>query len=383
LLGEFGSSVAVSRNVAVVGATGCDGCRGSAFVYERSGGEAWVQIAQLFSSQSYGGDSFGKAIGIDGDIIAVGGNCKVDVGDGKFPAGCAHIFVRTENGWAQEATLMMMDDGVTIPEVSYASSLAIDDGVLVVGEPSGDFQERGQQSGFIYIYERQNDATWVEKSKIRPSDAQDRDDFGYSLDLDEGNLVVGAPRRHSGAAYVFGKQLDGSWLERMKIIPHDASEGDSFGRSVSITQYGTIAIGAVGDDDNGFSSGSVHVFEDIDSTGQWTESAKVTANDGMASDKFGSSVAIFRETIIVGAIGVDDQGENSGAAYSFSYDHIKSSWQQKSKIVAPDSGEKDEFGSALDVYGTTVLVGSFYNAPGLVEGGLVDTGKVYSIQLLC
>ena len=380
---EFGSSIAISRNNAVVGATGCDSCRGAAYVYERSGDEDWVQMAQLFPLESYRGDSFGKSIDIDGDIIAVGGNCMVEVGNQKFPAGCVHIFVRTDgNRWTQETTLVG-DDGANIPEVSFASSLAIDDGVLVVGEPSGDFQEQGQRSGFIYIYERQNDAKWIEIAKIRPSDAQDRDDFGYSLDMDEEYLVVGAPRRHSGAAYVFGKQLDGTWLERMKLVPADASEGDSFARSVSITQYGTIAVGAIGDDDNGYSSGSVYVFDEIDGTGRWEESAKIKPDDGLTSDRFGASVAIFRETIVVGAIGDDELGENSGAVYYFSFDLSTSSWQQTSKIVSPDGGEKAEFGSDIDVYGTTAVVASFHNAPGLLVGGLVDTGKVYAVDLLC
>ena len=379
---EFGSSIAISRNNAVVGATGCDSCRGAAFVYERSGDEDWVQITQLFPLESYLGDSFGKSIDIDGDIIAVGGNCMVEVGYQMFPAGCVHVFVRTDgNRWTQEVTLVG-DDGISIPEVSFANSLAIDDSFLVVGEPSGDFQEQGDRSGFIYIYERQNDATWTKVAKIRPSDAQDRDDFGYSLDLDEEYLVVGAPRRHSGAAYVFSRQLDGTWLERMKLIPHDASEGDSFARSVSITQHGTIAVGAIGDDDMGYSSVSVYVYG-IDGTGQWVESAKLMPDDGLTSDRFGASVAIFRETIVVGAIGVDDQGENSGAVYSFSLDLSTSSWQQTSKIAAPDGGEKAGFGSDIDVYGTIALVASFYNAPGLLVGGLVDTGKVYAVDLLC
>ena len=378
----FGSSVGISRNNAVAGATGCDGCRGAAFVYERSGDEDWVQIAELFPSESFLGDSFGKSIDIDGDIIVVGGNCIVEIGYEMFRAGCVHVFVRTDgNRWTQEATLVG-DDEVSIPEVSFASSLAIDGGVLVVGEPSGDFQERGQQSGFIYIYERQDDGTWVEEAKVRPSDAQDRDQFGSSLDIDEDQVVVGAPRRHSGGAYVFSKQLDGTWLERVKLVPDDASRGDSFGKSVSITQYGRIAVGATGDDDNGFSSGSVYVFEDVGGSGSWTETAKLIPDDGLPSDRFGSSVAIFGDTILVGAIGVDGHGENSGAVYSFSFDRSESSWQQTTKIVAPIGGKKEEFGIDIAVYGTKALVASFYNAPNLLDGGL-NRGKVYALNLLC
>ena len=105
-------------------------------------------------------------------------------------------------------------------------------------------------------------------------------------------------------------------------------------------------------------------------------------DDGLPSDRFGSSVAIFGDTILVGAVGVDGHGENSGAVYSFSFDRSESSWQQTTKIVAPIGGKKEEFGIDIAVYGTKALVASFYNAPNLLDGGL-NRGKVYALNLLC
>ena len=107
-------------------------------------------------------------------------------------------------------------------------------------------------------------------------------------------------------------------------------------------------------------------------------------DDGLPSDRFGSSVAIFGDTILVGAIGVDSQGENSGAVYSFSFDRPKSLWRQTSKMIARDGrSDMSEFGSQIDVFGSTALVSAFANAPGLLEEEFIDTGEVYANDLLC
>ena len=113
------------------------------------------------------------------------------------------------------------------------------------------------------------------------------------------------------------------------------------------------------------------------------------SDDGLPSDRFGSSVAIFRDTILVGAIGVDSQGENSGAVYSFSFDRPKSLWRQTSKMTARDGSDMSEFGqgpwfgSQIDVFGSTALVSAFANTPGLLEEEFIDTGEVYAVDLLC
>lgn len=77
----------------------------------------------------------------------------------------------------------------------------------------------------------------------------------------------------------------------------------------------TAIVGALGDDDNGSNSGSAYIFEK--QAGTWVETKKLTASDGAADDIFGRSVSISEDRAIVAAIRDDDNGSNSGSAYIF------------------------------------------------------------------
>ena len=82
----------------------------------------------------------------------------------------------------------------------------------------------------------------------------------------------------------------------------------------------------------------------------WTQVAKLTADDGAASDKFGSSVSIDGDTVVIGAYGDDDKGSNSGSAYVFTRDtagDLASGWTQVAKLTAGDGAADDRFGYSV------------------------------------
>ena len=152
--------------------------------------------------------------------------------------------------------------------------------------------------------------------------------FGYSVSIDGDTVVIGAnPYSNDdiGSAYVFRRDTPGnlgsSWSHVVKLTAGDGAVGNRFGYSVSI-DGDTVVIGAQGDDDKGPSSGSAYVFtRDTpgDITSDWTQvEPKLTAvNDGAADDRFGTSVSISGDTVVIGAY-LDDDPTNSGSAYVFS-----------------------------------------------------------------
>ncbi|MCP4319524.1 MAG: hypothetical protein GY789_26945 [Hyphomicrobiales bacterium] len=95
-----------------------------------------------------------------------------------------------------------------------------------------------------------------------------------------------------------------------KLLASDGTPDDWFGHSVSMSDD-TLLIGAMVDDDNGDASGSAYVFT-RDATGIWTQQAKLTASDGAADDKFGISVSVSADTALIGTW--------SGSAYVFTRD---------------------------------------------------------------
>ena len=98
------------------------------------------------------------------------------------------------------------------------------------------------------------------ENKITASDNAANDNFGEDVAIGSGRIVVGAygdgdNGNFSGAAYIF--DLDGTQLA--KITASDNAVDDNFGGSVAIGN-GRIVVGASNDDDNGGNSGSAYIY---------------------------------------------------------------------------------------------------------------------------
>ena len=153
------------------------------------------------------------------------------------------------------------------------------------------------------------------QKKIKASDGAAEDEFGRSVSIGSGRIVVGAwgdgdNGSASGSAYIY--DLDGNQLSKIKAS--DAAALDYFGHSVSVGS-GRICVGSYFDDDNGTDSGSAYIF-DLDGN----QLHKIKASDGVANDYFGYSVSVGSGRIVVGAYADDDNGSASGSAYIFDLD---------------------------------------------------------------
>jgi hypothetical protein len=123
----------------------------------------------------------------------------------------------------------------------------------------------------------------------------------------------------SGSAYVFERNAGGpgNWGEVKKLTAGDAAGSEFFGAQVSVHGDWVLAS-ADKDADNGLNSGSAYLFyRDEGGEGNWGERRKIVPGDGAANDYFSSAVAIYGETLLVGAYGDDDNGSEAGAAYIF------------------------------------------------------------------
>ena len=150
--------------------------------------------------------------------------------------------------------------------------------------------------------------------------------------------------------------------ETAKLTASDAVADDRFGHSVSVYNN-TAVIGAFYNDDNGTNSGSAYVFEKNSTSGNWTqtETVKLTANDAAADDRFGYSVSVYNNTAVISALYDDDNGTNSGSAYVFEKNSTSGNWTQTEtvKLTASDAAAGDYFGRSVSVYNNTAVIGAF------------------------
>jgi len=197
--------------------------------------------------------------------------------------------------------------------------------------------------------------------KLLASDGTWNDWFGYSVAVDGDTVVVGAIGDNdngntSGSAYIY--QFDGSsWIET-KIRANDGTSGDYFGTSVAISGD-TVVVGANGDDANGPVSGSAYIYR-FDGK-NWIET-KIVANDGTSGDYFGESVAVSGDTVVVGA----RLSSPSGSAYIYRFDG--ENWIQ-TKLTASDGTSSDSFGVSVAVSGDTVVVGAIWDDDNGIGSG--------------
>jgi hypothetical protein len=349
----FGWSVAISGDTAVIGAPE-DGdagdASGAAYVFVRSGG-VWSQQQKLTAADGAAFVRFGRSVAVSGDTAVVGA-----AGAGPTGGNSAYVFVRNGTTWSQQQKLTA-SDGAALD--GFGSSVAVAGEMAMVGALLND--AAGQDSGAAYVFVR-NGSTWTEQQKLTASNGTAGDQFGWSVAVSGETAVIGArgDGGFSGAAYVFVRN-GSTWTEQQKLTAADGAIFNEFGSSVAISGE-TAVIGA--DDELGSNSGAAYVFVRGGTT--WSEQAKLTASDGIASDLFGTSVAISGDTVMVGA----SNAGSVGAAYVFV--RSGSVWTEQQKLTAADAAFSDLFGWSVAMSGDTVVVGAISG-----DSAVDNTGAAY------
>jgi hypothetical protein len=307
-------------------------------------------------------DGFGGSVALAGMYAIVGVPGDDDHGSNS---GAAYIFWRDGTVWMQQAKLTP-GDGAAGDGFGHAVSIAGDH--AIVGAPFDD--DNGTDSGSAYIFKRDG-AVWTQQAKLKPSERMAQDLFGTCVSISGDFALVGAPGDDdngsaSGAAYVFKRDIT-NWNERAKLTAVDGAAEDRLGTSVSLFDEYAL-VGVPGDDDHGFGSGAAYVF--MRDGENWVEQDKLTADNGAAGDLLGTSVCLSGVYALIGAPGNDDHGSESGAAYMFKRDGV--TWNETQKLTAGDGAAEDAFGDSVSIDGEHLVVG----APGDDDHGS-GSGSAY------
>ncbi|MBI2924978.1 MAG: HYR domain-containing protein, partial [Verrucomicrobia bacterium] len=375
---QFGVSVAISGDTAVIGSSGDDGI-GSAYVFVRSG-NGWIQQQKLTSNDATPGDFFGRSVAIAGDRIVVGAFGEDDAsGYSSVFLGAAYVFVRNGSTWSEQQKLTASDRGQGASQEAFGRSVAIDHDTVAVGANGARGTGGAFEAGAAYVFVR-NGTTWTEQQKLTASDPAEDDEFGFSVAISGDTVLVGAfdddeTGVNSGSCYVFVRN-GATWTQQQKLTGSDTTIGNSFGRSVAINGN-RAAIGAENHNVAGFSSGAVYVFDRIGTT--WSQGQKLSPSNAKPNAHFGFSLDLDSDTLVIGAdrhsyFVNDSVIENAGTAYVF--DRSGSTWSQQQQLTASDAAPFDQFGVSVAIGGDTVVVGAFGDSDA---GGF--SGSAYVVDL--
>ena len=206
-------------------------------------------------------------------------------------------------------------------------------------------------------------ATTIEDFVLTASDGMNGDLFGVSVAMDGNTAVVGSLEALGGvgAAYVFVKPGTGwrNMTETAKLTPSDGNIGEEFGATVSISGN-TIVVGAPSASVGGVVQGAAYVF--VKPATGWkdmTETAKLSATDGADGALFGGGVGTSGNTIVVGASAGGTGDPSPGSAYVFV--EPVGGWTdmtQTAELTASDGVDYNDFGSSVGISGRTVIVGA-------------------------
>jgi len=273
----FGFSVSISGDTAIVGAF--DGSSsatrsGAAYVFGRDvgGADSWGQVARLTASDAATRDQFGFSVSISGDTAIVGADGDDDVPNGS---GSAYVFVKPAGGWADSTQTAKLTASDAAANDQFGFSVSISGDTAIAGAHFDDdtcpiiSPECQSGSAYVFVKPAGGWADSTQTAKLTASDADANDFFGESVSISGDTAIAGAINDEitgmgigSGSAYVFVKPA-GGWADSTQTAKLTSSDGfvlAQFGISVSISGD-TAIVGAHFDDDGGSKSGSAYVFD--------------------------------------------------------------------------------------------------------------------------
>jgi hypothetical protein len=355
--------------------------------------------AELTNSAGAAGDNFGYsvAISLDGKTIAVGA-WQATVGKNPYQ-GAVYVFTRPSTGkWVTTGTPTAVLTASNGAAYDWLGSSVAFDNLSVVAGAYGHQVGNNPYQGEAYVFTEPSGG-WVsgtETAQLTASDGAAWDLFGYSIAALNGTAVVGSlqatvgSNSYQGAAYVYVAPSSG-WVdatENAKLVASDGQSEDLLGSSVAIdSQTDTIVVGAEAANVNGNGGqGAAYVY--VEPTGGWSgeplsQTAKLTASDGLQQDYFGTSVSInFNDTTI--AVGAPlapyfTTGKYIGPGPGKVYTYVKPStgWANTDvytqELVVAGGKKGSLYGISVGTNTNTLAAGAI----GAETGGKTDQGAAF------
>lgn len=297
--------------------------------------------AKLTAADAAREDYFGASVDIDGDVAIVGapGTLSFYFDDA---IGAAYVYRKIGSNWVQEQKLV---DPVPHPGAGFGWAVAIEGDTALVTAP-GDTVTMGGE-GAVHVF-RYNAGSWSATQKLHATDPISFGYLGVSIALSEGVAAVGQVDivQSRGALYVF-RSNGTSWAQEQELVPTDPQDFAQFGASVSVSGDWIVGGAPIAGP-----AGAAYVFHWNGS--QWIQQQKLIAPDGSASQKFGESLSIYQDLLVIGDPMYDSGFTDSGSAYLFQFSGT--SWVQQQKLISPVEVQYGSFGAAVNLQGNRLLI---------------------------
>ena len=359
---HLGESVAIAGDLAVAGAPYADvGFKtdaGAVCVLSRQAG-TWGNPVKLGAPVPASYDRFGSSVAISGQVLVVG----ADRHDGVArEGGAAFVFELADNSWTHRATIA--PDEIEA-EASLGYSAALDQYTLVLGAPGASlafaFDRRGASfelvarlrppeplayggfghsvavagdtlvvgantnsgrlrlAGSAYVFTRRNEE-WRLEAELRSPREEGLARFGTAVAVRGKRILVGASRAtvgestRAGAAFLF-ELRDGRWQAVAELTNAPPRSDEEFGRSLALLTDAAV-VGSQFGDAAGLNTGGALLF--FRRGQRWERRAILLARDRTAISEFAFDAAADEHDVIIGAPRSGAAATATGGVYHLS-----------------------------------------------------------------
>ncbi|MBN1887593.1 MAG: tandem-95 repeat protein, partial [Thermoflexales bacterium] len=225
-----------------------------------SGGMVSAGDANLFDLSG----SFGAAVALSGNTLVVGAPDWEIGGDVPTPVGAAKVYTYTYDEMGPPYyTWTALPITLTAPTPTelarFGASVDIDGDTIVVGSQAEDIGDQVEEA-YVFLRNEGGDNAWGQVATLSPTGVVSGG-FGASVVISGDRIAVGAPltkvdgNAEQGAVYVFLRDYDpdnpgtpspDNWGLAAVITRADGAAGDQFGRSLALYDD-TLVVGAPGD----------------------------------------------------------------------------------------------------------------------------------------
>jgi trimeric autotransporter adhesin len=322
--------------------------------------------AKLTASDGAANDLLGFSVSISGNTVVVG---ALQASPGFVNQGSVYVFVKPASGWANmtQTAELTASDGMTGDLLG--TGVSISGNTVVAGAILASIGNNVSQ-GAVYVFVKPASG-WQnmnQTAKLTASDGAANDNLGRSVSISGNTVMAGAPgatigsNSLEGAAYVFVKPASG-WKDMTQTAKLTASDGlanGSVGFSVAIN--GVTAVAGEPDGITGDIAGAAYVFvKPVSGWKDMTQTAKLTNSDGFPDNLLGVSVAVSGNTVVAGA------SNTSAGGTAYVYVEPARGWvnmTQTAELTALHGAPPDGLGASVSISGNVVVAGAPYTTVG-------------------
>ncbi|SMC32476.1 T9SS type A sorting domain-containing protein [Moheibacter sediminis] len=361
---EFGTSVAIDDEFAIVGTSRESIAAGAAYVYRKEG-ENWNLSQKIVASDAFEMAEFGGAVKLGNSLMVIAaGRSNYE---GVDRTGALYVHERVGNTWVNTIKLNASDYTENALLGVNPTTLDLQDNTIVAGAPG-----ENNWLGSVYVFEKEGN-DWNETKILHP-ELTENATFGIGVSISGNTLIAGASGEDNGAgsAYIFQK-IDGNWEFAQRITASDPQTNTYFGNSVSI-DGNQLVVGAYAEGSVGGNIAAAYIFEKNDAD-EWVEIQKIPSPVSAENTYFGWMCKMEGNQMLISAPHI--YGEEAGEVYLYNKTE-SGQWEEAQLVETSEDVEQKFYGWSIDLNGGNLIIGAprdDFDENG--ENEMNDAGSAY------